>query len=118
MGNHKSKLEENNINNLPIGIKTKISCPLCGKVFDTSKSTQQLNDHLILCGKHFDTSKTIQQFNDHLMICGTNFMKDEYQCEMYLPSDDTKLNKTILKNAKDYKLSKLTLAEKSKKYFN
>ena len=94
MGNHKSKLEENNINNLPIGIKTKTSCPLCGKVFDTSKSTQQLNDHLILCGKHF--------------------LKDELQCEIYSPSDDIKLNKTILKNAKDYKLSKFTKEEKSK----
>ena len=94
MGN---KNENNNTNarkNSLLKIRTGVECPMCGK--------------------HFDTSKTIQQFNDHLLICGTNFIKDESQCEMYLPSDDTKLNKTILKNAKDYKISKLTMTEKSK----
>ena len=73
---------------------TRIECPMCGKVFDTSKSIQQLNDHLI--------------------ICGSNYFKDEPECEIYTPSDDAKLNKTILKNAKDYKLSKINMQEKSK----
>ena len=67
-----------------------------------------------LCGKIFDTSKTVQQLNDHLTICGTNFLKDKSHCPIYLPKDDQKINKTILKNAKDYKISKLSLQEKSK----
>ena len=67
-----------------------------------------------MCGKFFDTSKTIQHFNNHLTICGKNYLKEEQECELYAPSDDIKLNKTILKNAKDYKLAKLSFAEKSK----
>ena len=75
-------------------INTRVECPMCGKFFDTSKANQQ--------------------FNDHLIICGSSFLKDKSQCEIYSPSEDTKLNKTILKNAKDYKLSKYSIAEKSK----
>ena len=67
-----------------------------------------------MCGKFFDTSKTIQHFNNHLTICGKNYLKEEQECELYAPSDDIKLNKTILKNANDYKLAKLSFAEKSK----
>ena len=94
MGN-KNQTNKNNYRKSSLAnIRTGIKCPLCGKFFDTSK--------------------TIQQLNDHLIICGTNYLKDESQCEIYSPNEDTKLNKTILKNAKDYKLSKLTLAEKSK----
>ena len=91
MGNHGSK----NLNkiNYP-GINTKTECPLCGKVFDTSKSLQQMNDHLTICGK--------------------NIFKDDLPAEIYTPSDDVKLNKSILKNAKDYKLSKISFEEKSK----
>ena len=67
-----------------------------------------------ICGKHFSTSNTIQEVNDHLIICGTNLIKDEFICEIYSPNDDITLNKTILKNAKDYKLSKFSLNEKKK----
>ena len=91
MGNHDSKnTKSSNIS----GISFEIKCPLCGKVFNTAKSTQQMNDHLIICGR--------------------NFFKDECQCEIYSPKDDVKLNKTILKNAKDYKISNIPISEKSK----
>ena len=65
-----------------------------------------------MCGKFFNTSKTIQQFNDHLSLCGKSFINEEPECEIYSPSDDKKLNKTILKYAKDYKLSKISIADK------
>ena len=94
MGNHDSKNKK--MSKIP-GIREKTECPLCGKVFNTSKSIQQMNDHLTICGKNF---------------------LNESQCEIYSPSDDIKLNKTILKNAKDYKLSKLSIAEKSKTNIN
>ena len=52
--------------------------------------------------------------NDHLTICGKNILKDELPDEIYSPSDDVKLNKSILKNTKDHKLSKISFEEKSK----
>ena len=67
-----------------------------------------------ICGKFFDKSNAIKEVNDHLLLCGSNLLKDKLQCEIYTPDDDTILNKTILKNAKDYKLSKISLIEKSK----
>ena len=90
MGNHDSKQKKSS--NLS-GISYETQCPLCGKVFNTEKSIQQMNDHLTLCGKNF---------------------LNECQCEIYSPKDDIKLNKTILKNAKDYKVSKISIKEKSK----
>ena len=56
----------------------------------------------------------MQQINDYLTICSKNFLKDELPDEIYSPSDDVKLNKSILKNAKDYKLLKIFFEEKSK----
>ena len=95
MGNkHAKKISRRPTNAHLINLSVETSCPLCGKIFETSK--------------------TIQQLNDHLTLCGQNFLKDKTQCEIYLPKDDQKLNKTILKNAKDYKLSKISFAEKSK----
>ena len=90
MGNHDSKQKKSS--NLS-GINYETQCPLCGKVFNTEKSIQRMNDHLALCGKNF---------------------LNECQCEIYSPKDDSKLNKTILKNAKDYKVSKISIKEKSK----
>ena len=94
MGNKNQKNTSTNRNKKSKKILTGVNCPICGK--------------------HFSTSNTIQEVNDHLIICGTNLIKDEFICEIYSPNDDITLNKTILKNAKDYKLSKFSLNEKKK----
>ena len=52
--------------------------------------------------------------NDHLTIWVKNILKDELPAEIYSPSDDVKLNKSILKNTKDHKLSIISFEEKSK----
>ena len=66
-----------------------------------------------LCNKTFDSSKTIQQLNDHLIICGKNFMKENLECEIYHPKDDSILNKLIYKYSKEYIVSSLNIKQKS-----
>ena len=74
-------------------IRGKTVCPLCNKVFDSSKTIQQLNDHLILCGK--------------------NFMIENKECLIYSPIDDPILNKLIHKHSKEYIIAPLKMNEKS-----
>jgi len=66
-------------------IKGKTKCPLCNRVFDSSK--------------------TIQQLNDHLVICGQNYLRENQECEIYLPKEDNDLNKLIFKYSKEYVIS-------------
>ena len=74
-------------------IKGKMTCPLCNKVFDSSKTIQQLNDHLITCGK--------------------NYMLENKECEMFSPKEDETLNNLIYKHSKDYIISPLTIKQKA-----
>ena len=74
-------------------IKGKTICPLCHKVFDSSKTIQQLNDHLIVCGK--------------------NYMRENQVCEIYTPHEDPDLIKLINKYNKEYTISPLTIKQKA-----
>ena len=66
-----------------------------------------------LCHRLFDSSKTIQQLNDHLIVCGKNFMKENQECDLFTPKDDKELNKLIYKNSKEYIISPLTPKQKA-----
>ena len=89
----KRSITETKIRSKQVNIKGKTKCPLCNRVFDSSK--------------------TIQQLNDHLVICGQNYLRENQECEIYLPKDDKDLNKLIYKYSKEYVISPLTLKEKS-----
>ena len=82
---------ESNIN--PNQIRGKTKCPICHKTFDSSKTIQQLNDHLIVCGK--------------------NFMKENQECDLFSPKEDAEFNKIIYKNSKEYIISPLTPKQKA-----
>ena len=101
MGNKHSRNNQNktmkrynseiNIKNSQIRGTTK--CPLCNKVFDSSRTIQELNDHLVTCGK--------------------NFMRENQVCEIYSPNEDKELIKLIYKYNKEYIISPLTIKQKS-----
>ena len=66
-----------------------------------------------ICNRIFDSSKTIQQLNDHLVICGKNYMSENQVCEIFSPKEDLELNKLIYKHCKEYKVEHFSLKEKS-----
>ena len=83
--------------------------------FRSKSNTRNIRGKTVcpLCKKVFDSTKTIQQLNDHLVICGKNFMQENQECEIYSPKDDPTLNKLIYKHAKEYNISPLNFKQKS-----
>ena len=77
----------------PKNIRNTTKCPLCNKVFDSSKTIQELNDHLVICGK--------------------NYMKENQVCQIYSTKEDSELNKLIYKYSKEYVISPLNFKQKS-----
>ena len=95
MGNkhsHKSLKKYNSVSDLK-KIRGSTKCPLCNRVFDSSKTIQQLNDHLLTCGK--------------------NYMQENQECEIYSIKEDSQLIKLINKNSKEYIISPLTSKQKA-----
>jgi hypothetical protein len=94
--NHSNSMKRNNTEvsfNKSHQIKGKTICPLCHAVFDSSN--------------------TIQQVNDHLIICGKNYIRENQVCEIYSPNEDQELIQLVYKYNKEYKISPLTLQQKS-----
>ena len=111
MGSRNSRNRRNSMKryNTDTNIKSKIN------ITNPKENKRQIRGKTIcpLCNKVFDSTNTIQQLNDHLMVCGKNFMLENQECEIYLPTEDISLNTLIFKNSREYIISPLDIKQKS-----